>query len=340
MMPATKKMLDYIPPEHIVQVVHKASKMGYKNIFLYSTSRASILSIRVEQELINHNMGDLIKGHIFHSPHLWDLWGDRVIISPYAKKPEKPIYLFISELGTKFFHSNKIKNILSSSGSRVFLKNLMNVRVAFHLRGDDSMTKIDYDERKNLGKNYSTAIKWLLDNQTKKKNTLNHSPHITPEYDDSRVEFKKIRKTSTLKKPLKLLIAKPIVKQTYSGINYEGIVPGKVTLLNFWASWCMPCHEEIPSMVNLSKLYPDELDIVTINVGEDIQEIKDFKKLIDFDFIIPMDVDGKTMNDWGVFVYPSNYLIDKRGFIRYFHLGSLDWDAKDIKTIVNKLIKE
>ena len=77
--------------------------------------------------------------------------------------------------------------------------------------------------------------------------------------------------------------------------------------------------------------------IVTVNVGESQQAIANFMKQVKFDLPIMLDTDGKAVTDWGVYAYPSNFLLDKQGVIQYGYRGALEWDAESVIKTINTL---
>lgn len=115
----------------------------------------------------------------------------------------------------------------------------------------------------------------------------------------------------------------------------------QVVLVNFWATWCPPCIEELPSLVRLQKLYADKpFKILTIDVGEPKELITPFLDRVKAtDLTVLMDTDGKSHKDWNIYVFPSNFLLDKTGKIRYAAIGALNWDDPEVIRIVDKLLE-
>ena len=102
---------------------------------------------------------------------------------------------------------------------------------------------------------------------------------------------------------------------------------GQVVLLNFWATWCPPCLIEMPSMQRLqAALAETGFTILAVNVKESREKAWRFQRLLDVDFTVLLDKTGQAAEDWDVAVYPTSYLIDKTGQIRYVAYGALDWD--------------
>jgi thiol-disulfide isomerase/thioredoxin len=116
---------------------------------------------------------------------------------------------------------------------------------------------------------------------------------------------------------------------------------GRVTLVNFWATWCPPCVHEIPSMNRLAAAYePDEFAIVSINFKEDAEHILEFMDQVQVDFPVLMDTDGSVAADWRVFAFPSSYLLDARGWVRYSVNTAIEWDTEEVRAVIDRLSSE
>ncbi len=112
------------------------------------------------------------------------------------------------------------------------------------------------------------------------------------------------------------------VKKDYSG---------RVTLINFWASWCPPCIEEIPSLNRLRQKMADRpFELISINFAEERNTVVEFMRRVQVDFPVLLDLDGKYAKDWGVISYPSTFVIDTRGRIRYGVNAAIDWDDPEL----------
>ena len=114
---------------------------------------------------------------------------------------------------------------------------------------------------------------------------------------------------------------------------------GQVVLVNFWATWCPPCLIEMPSMQRLQKKLADRpFSILAVNVKESEGTIWKFQKLIQVDFPLLLDRDGQASEDWQVVVYPSSYLLDTRGRIRYQVTGMRKWDDPEIVQTIEEML--
>lgn len=116
---------------------------------------------------------------------------------------------------------------------------------------------------------------------------------------------------------------------------------GRITLVNFWATWCPPCVHEIPSMNRLAAAYDKkDFGIVSINFKEDPEHVLAFLKRVDVDFPVLLDRDGAVSGRWRVFAFPSTFLLDQNGNIRYSVNTAIEWDTDEAKAVIDKLLKE
>lgn len=117
---------------------------------------------------------------------------------------------------------------------------------------------------------------------------------------------------------------------------------GNVVLLNFWAAWCPPCREEMPSMWHLQDEFRGQaFRIVAVNMGETDAEVNAFlPDKMKRDFVVLMDRDGAALKRWKVFAFPTSFVIDKQGRIRYSLFGATEWDSWDNKQLIKKLLAE
>jgi peroxiredoxin len=116
---------------------------------------------------------------------------------------------------------------------------------------------------------------------------------------------------------------------------------GKVILVNFWATWCPPCRDEMPSMQRLwTQLKDDGFTILAIDIGETADDITPFTMEYDLDFPILLDPESKTATKWSVRGLPTSFLVDKQGTMVYQTIGGREWDDAQSVEIIKKILAE
>lgn len=99
---------------------------------------------------------------------------------------------------------------------------------------------------------------------------------------------------------------------------------GKVVLLNFWATWCKPCKEEMPAMqASYDKLRDQGFMVLAVNELEDTEKVIDHVRSHGHTFPVVMDHDNVVANRYGVVGLPVSFLVDRQGIIRERVSGSL-----------------
>ena len=115
---------------------------------------------------------------------------------------------------------------------------------------------------------------------------------------------------------------------------------GRPVLINFWATWCPPCRDEIPSMNRAwGKIAKENIAMLAINVGEDEDTIFVFTADYPADFPILLDADGEVIGQWPVKGLPTTYIVDPEGRIAYRAIGGREWDDEQLLDTLRALQK-
>lgn len=114
---------------------------------------------------------------------------------------------------------------------------------------------------------------------------------------------------------------------------------GKVVVLNFWASWCPACREEMPSMERLYNEYKNKgLVIVGIDFMERPGVVEKYLKKTGLTFPILLDKYGKVADQFNAKLIPTTYIIDKKGKAIGKVIGGRDWDGEHVRAIIEWLL--
>lgn len=116
---------------------------------------------------------------------------------------------------------------------------------------------------------------------------------------------------------------------------------GQVVMLNFWASWCKPCREEMPLLDALQRRYSAiGFTVVGVNVDQNSTNGKKMLKNSPVGFPVVFDKENTTLEQYGVEAMPSTYMIDRKGNIRYVHRGYKRGDDAKYNNYIRKLLRE
>jgi peroxiredoxin len=110
---------------------------------------------------------------------------------------------------------------------------------------------------------------------------------------------------------------------------------GQVVFINFWATWCPPCREEMPSMQELYEaMPPDSFKMLTILSNDDPNLAMAFAEKVGFNFPILIDPFSETGQAYGITGVPETYIVDKQGILRQKYLGPRDWSSDEARNML------
>jgi peroxiredoxin len=113
---------------------------------------------------------------------------------------------------------------------------------------------------------------------------------------------------------------------------------GQVVVLNFWATWCPPCVEETPSLVQMQQKLKDKgVVVLAVSVDADESAYKRFLKDHNVNLLTVRDADQKSNNLYGTIRFPETYIIDRQGMVRRKFIGAVDWNSPEVTDFLTKL---
>ncbi len=114
---------------------------------------------------------------------------------------------------------------------------------------------------------------------------------------------------------------------------------GKVVLINFWATWCKPCEDEMPAMERLyQKLHPEGFELLAVSVDDGVEEVRAFRDRLGFNFPVLLDPTKDTARQYQSFRYPESYLVDRDGTLIERYIGPREWDAPAYVERIERLL--
>ncbi len=113
---------------------------------------------------------------------------------------------------------------------------------------------------------------------------------------------------------------------------------GQVVVLNFWATWCPPCIEEMPSLVQMQqRMKTKGVTVLAVSVDVDQDNYQRFLKDHNVNLLSVRDADQKSNALYGTFKFPETYVIDRNGVMRRKFIGAVDWTEPDVIEYLGKL---
>ena len=112
---------------------------------------------------------------------------------------------------------------------------------------------------------------------------------------------------------------------------------GKIIVLNFWTSWCEPCIEEMPSLVQMQKRMAPKVAVLAVSTDHDDRAYHDFLVRYQIDLLTVRDAAERSSHLYGTTGQPETFIIDPDGTIRRKFVGPIDWNSPEIIEYFNKL---
>lgn len=256
-----------------------------------------------------------------------------------------PVMILEPQMGVNRDRLGSLLDTLQGAGSATFARIIPNVRDYFLLHlgqpQNDSLQNLPQLMKPQEAK----AMQALPDELLESSRLLARAPHPANVLPLNEALEKPIQQQFGLI-PVSNMKAKNFVLPDLDGRVHRlihGVLEDRpaVTLVNFWASWCPHCIQEIPSMNRLAQSYPKgQLRVLSINFKESTSHVRQFMKQFSVHFPILIDRQGDVAAQWGVFAFPSSFLVDDQGRIRYSVNASIDWDTPKVKALIDQIIRE
>lgn len=253
--------------------------------------------------------------------------GDAPQLFPIVSASSLPITLVQPTEGAYRWKIAEMVTALETQQSQVTIAAVPKVRDWYFLRQNPSEL-----ERKASEAIPAQIASWLQIGQVSEQ--ANFKP----------LKSMETKAVTTSLKGLVPISSKPALDFKLSDIEGQSIQlsdkRGRVILLNFWASWCPPCVEEIPSMNRLADSFnKDEFEIVSVNFKESPATIKAFLDRVQVDFPVLIDAEGQVSAGYEIFAFPSSFIIDAEGQVRYSVNAAIEWDSSEVKSIIKSLME-
>lgn len=331
-LPRSSESIRTLPGDGVASLIEAAHDRSRKPILLAAYDRMPLPLLRGVRLWQQTASASRLTGAMLFYPNLFGpapLAGETPEIDPILQATNIPLVIFQPELGSQRLRLEQVLTPLWQAESATYTYLVPRVRDWFFM-GEGSHSPAD------------TAATALIPIQIKQFTRL-LAQHPKPI--DAKPLSRQPPEQSTLQTLVKIKPPRqaPAFKlNEIDGENYSSeALNGDVVLLNFWATWCPPCVEELPSLNRLQQRYENtDLKVISVDFRETPEEMRSFLQQTPVDFPVLLDLDGRTSLAWGVFSFPSSFIIDRRGRIRYTANRAIDWDSEEVWQVADKLLNE
>ena len=333
-LPPGRTSLTEVPVEDVVELIARSvPKDPDRRFFILTAERGSILTLMAVNRWLQQG-GDRnrLSGLYLLHPNLMDNTpepGQPVIYHEVIKHAAMPVYILQPGSSSKVWYLDRVVERLQAGGAQVFTQIIPGVADGYQTRPE--ATEEEVAASKVLPRHIARAKPVLMASQ----------------WADTQSDFA-IRDwtLNSLSARLKPYTGDPTPPELdlldLDGRRYDlADYRGKVVLINFWASWCPPCVEEIPSLNRLGeRLKGDDFELLSVDIKEEVSVVEGFLKQVPANYPVLMDVEGKTVLPWKLRAFPTTYILDKQGKIRLAYFGGLMWDSDPVVAEITRLIQE
>ena len=334
-LPKTTSTMRKLDGKYLAGLIEYAHQQTNKNITLITRSYGAIPVLRAARQWqITHKKKDkfYLQGAILYSPELYSkipALGLEPEFVDIIEATNIPLMIFQGGKRGNRWQIKKVLEKLQSGGAPVYFKILKGVNGIFYSKDEKAATlkQLELMPRKIK----ATITLFSKTAKPKQAVALKKKTNIKPKPLDIKL---KAYKADPTPRTLDLV---DVFGRRYKKTNYKN----KVTVVNFWATWCPPCVQEIPSLNHLRELMKAEkFELISVNYGEDRETIQKFMKKVNVDFPVLLDPSGKEAGKWNVLVFPSTFVIAPDGKIKYGVNAAIHWDDPNVVKTLKALLKE
>jgi thiol-disulfide isomerase/thioredoxin len=332
-MPRGSNSMRQLTGKYVAELIELAHQQTGKKIILVSSFYGAIPVLRgARRWQLSSPQGSYLHGALLFSPTLYSgipALGKDPDYLPIADATNIPIMIFQGEANGMRWQLNTLINKLHASGSPTYATLMPGISSLFYP-----------EERNQVMENYFRSLPDRIKQAIRLFETA-PSP-VAPVNIRTSAQSARKNLDSELKKyqgdiEVKSIKLPDVNNKLIDIKDYHG----KVTLVNFWATWCPPCVEEIPSLNRLiDSMDSPDFRLISINYVESPETINAFLKTFKVKFPVLLDRDGKVSSAWKVIVFPSTYVIGKDGKIKYGVNAAIEWDSEQTIRTLRQLLAD
>ena len=331
-LPRTNENMRDLSGTSVASLLRAAHQQTGKQVMLVTSGRPAITALKgLRQWQLDGPESDYVLGVVLNFPNLMQatpVAGEAAIFVAEAHATNLPVLLMQPELGVYRWHLDAIIATLQQGGAPVFSQLISGVQDFYYLRRGQPPAH-ELEAQQAIPQQLLRAVQLF----SKLERPLTAAP--LPQNNHATTTRRGLISLDGNRHATPLALPDQQGK-THTLKDYDD----KVILLNFWASWCPPCVEEIPSMNRMAETLGDDFAIVSVNFQESAEHIREFMQKVQVDFPVLMDSDGRVSAEWKVFAFPSSFILDRQGRLRYSVNSAIDWEEDEVLDAVRALIAE
>ena len=333
LLPGRSSYLE-VDPKAIAELIER-SRPKEGRLYLLSAGRGAALTLMAARRWrLDHPDAPPLGGLILIHPNLLAATpepGKPARYLPIASASNLPIQILQPADSAKRWHLDGLVETLAEGGGTVYSRLLPHVSDGFQVRADA------YDRELEARK----ALPQLILRSKRILDRHNRAPRPAAPLPEDDADAWQVGPLAEGLRPYPgTPLAPPLELIDLEGNRVRlADYRGRVVLLNFWATWCPPCVEEIPSLNRLQlEMAGEPFVVLGVDVGETAETVNRFLGTIPADYPVLLDPEGEAVAPWKVRAFPTTFLIDREGHIRYAYFGGLEWDAPAVVKTVQKLL--
>jgi len=335
-LPVAQSSMDKVPGGDVAALIGAARSQA-KRVYLVATARGAIPVLRGARawQQTHPELAPLV-GVILLGPKFFVETpdpGQAAKLMPVVEATNLPVFVIQAVKSPWRWKLDRTVPGLERGGAEVFVRLLPGVRGRFNFRPD--ATPAEQALGRRLPQLVAGAAE-LLDTIPARRRPATALPEAPPAIPAG-------RKPHDLKPFAGDPTPPPLSLASLDG-KHRSLheYRGRVVLVNFWASWCPPCVHEMPSMQRLEEhMRGKPFTILAVNMAETPETVSAFLHTkVKVDFPMMLDRQGKALQAWGVFAFPTTYVVDREGKIRYAVFGAFEWDDPAVVKTLEALMQE